>query len=246
MKNSRTATPMYIQLAEQLEEDINNKIYADGEKLPSENQLCEKYGVSRITVRQALEKLEEKNLLFSVHGKGTYVHREKISQNLTRITSFEKTLKEKGLSGYTEVEHYSKSRIPVNVRQIFGSDNLHRLCLVGYADDLPMVYYNSYLKSYIAERMYPLAKKWESEKRAFSTWDMYKDIEIRYLRMEQKFTATIADSHISKILKVPKGDPVIKMETYVYEKNSLEEYKIAYYRGDKYSFTIVREVDNGL
>ncbi|MBR5307024.1 MAG: GntR family transcriptional regulator [Oscillospiraceae bacterium] len=246
MKNSRTATPMYIQLAEQLEEDINNKIYADGEKLPSENQLCEKYGVSRITIRRALEKLEEKNLLFSVHGKGTYVQRKKISQNLTKITSFEKTLEEKGLTGYTEVEHFSKSRIPANIRQIFGQDNVHRLCLVGYAGDMPLVYYNSYLKSYVAERMYPLAKRWESQKKAFSTWDMYKDIEIRYLRMEQKITATIADSHIAKILHLPKGDPVIRVETYAYEKNMVVEYKIAYYRADKYSFNIVREVDNGV
>lgn len=130
-------------------------------------------------------------------------------------------------------------------RQIFGQDNVHRLCLVGYAGDMPLVYYNSYLKSYVAERMYPLAKRWESQKKAFSTWDMYKDIEIRYLRMEQKITATIADSHIAKILHLPKGDPVIRVETYAYEKNMVVEYKIAYYRADKYSFNIVREVDNG-
>ena len=127
-----------------------------------------------------------------------------------------------------------------------GSENIHTLCLVGYANNMPLVYYNSYLKGYIAERMYPMAKKWESEKKAFSTWDMYKAMETKYLHMEQKLTATIADNHISKVLNVPKGDPVIKMETHVYEKNSLVEYKIAYYRADKYSFTVVREMDNGL
>jgi len=243
MMDPKSSTPLYIQLAELLEEDILNKKYSDGEKLPSENQLCKQYGVSRITVRQALAKLEQKNLLFSVHGKGTYVQKEQISQRLTKITSFEKTLEEKGLTGYTEVEQYSKSRMPANIRQILGTDNIHRLCLVGYASDMPLVYYNSYLKSYIAERMYPMAKKWESQKKAFSTWDMYGEMELKYLHMEQKLTATIADNHISKILRVPKGDPVIKMETHVYEKNSLVEYKIAYYRADKYSFTVVREMD---
>ena len=244
MINRDSAVPLYHQLADILEQDILSKKYADGQRLPSEIQLCEKYGVSRITVRQALSNLESKGLLYSVHGKGTYVHHEQISQGLSCITSFEKTLAEKGLTGHTEVEQYSKSHMPGNVRQHFNSDNIHKLCLVGYANGLPLVYYSSYLKSYLAEKMYPVAKRWEAEKKAFSTWDMYKELGMRYLHVEQKFTADIVDTHLSKILGLSKGDPVIKMETFIYEKNILVEYKVAAYRADKYSFTIVRERDN--
>ena len=243
MVNPKSGVPLYIQIATILEEDILAKKYADGEKLPSENQLCQQFNVSRITVRQALLQLEQKNLLYSVHGKGTYVQQERINQSLTEINSFASVLAQKGLKGHTKVEQYSKNRLPANVKQLFNTDNIHRLCLVGYANDLPMVYYKSYIKGYMAEQMFTFARKWEEEGRAFSTWDMYSELNMRYLRVEQKFTATIVDNQISRMLHVPKGDAVIRMETTVYEKNSVVEYKIAYYRADKYSFTVVRDAE---
>ena len=90
--------------------------------------------------------------------------------------------------------------------------------------------------------MYDIAKKWEEEKRAFSTWDIYPEISMKHLQMEQKLTAIIADSNIAKILKISKGDPVMKMETHAYSHGDLVEYKEAYYRADKYSFSIVRQL----
>ena len=122
-------------------------------------------------------------------------------------------------------------------------DNIARFCLVGYANDLPIVYYNSYMISVVASEMYPIAQKWEEEKKAFSTWDMYPEIRIKNLQMEQKLTAVTADAYIAKILQVSKGDAVMKMETHAYSNGNLIEYKIAYYRADKYSFTIKRELD---
>ena len=59
-------------------------------------------------------------------------------------------------------------------------------------------------------------------------------------------TAVIADANIAKILKVSKGDPVMQMETHAYSHGELVEYKIAYYRADKYSFTIKRQLDRDI
>ncbi len=243
MVNHNSSVPLYLQLAADLEEAIYNKEYSDGEKLPSENQLCKMYNVSRITVRQALSKLEQKNLVYSVHGKGTFVRLADMSQSLVKITSFQKTLEQKGLTGYTEIEEYSLKKIPDAIKSIFGVDNIARLCLVGYANDLPLVYYNSYMINILAAEMFPIAQLWEKEKRAFSTWDIYPAISIKKLHMEQKLTAVIADGNIAKILRISKGDPVMKMETHAYSNGELIEYKIAYYRADKYAFTITRELD---
>jgi len=243
MVNHNSSVPLYIQLASELEEAIYSHKYKDGEKLPSENQLCKQYSVSRITVRQALSKLEQKNLVYSVHGKGTFVRLAEISQGLVKITSFQKTLEQKGLTGYTEIEEFSYKKIPDSIKSFFGVENLARLCLVGYANDMPLVYYNSYMVNTIASEMLPIAQLWESEKRAFSTWDIYPAIKIKNLHMEQKLTAVIADGNIAKVLKVSKGDPVMKMETHAYSNGDLVEYKVAYYRADKYSFTIKRQLD---
>ena len=243
MINHDSSVPLYLQLEAVLEAAIYNKEYKDGEKLPSENQLCKMYSVSRITVRQALSKLEQKNLVYSVHGKGTFVRIAEMSQSLVKITSFQKTLEQKGLTGHTEIDEYSMKKIPESIKVIFGINNIAKLSLVGYANDLPVVYYTSYMVSTIASEMFPIAQQWEKEKRAFSTWDIYPEISIRNLKMEQKLTAVVADAATAKILKVCKGDPVMKMETFAYSSGELVEHKEAYYRADKYSFSIVRQLD---
>ena len=246
MVNHTSSVPLYIQLASVIEEAIYNKEYKDGEKLPSENQLCKQYSVSRITVRQALSRLEQKNLVYSVHGKGTFVRLADMSQSLMKIVSFQKTLEQKGLTGYTEIEEYTLKKIPESIKSIFGADNIARLCLVGYANDIPIVYYSSYMINSMASDMFPVAQLWEKEKRAFSTWDIYHEIKIKNLHMEQKLTAITADANIAKILKIHKGDPVMQMETHAYSNGELVEYKISYYRADKYSFTIKRQLDRDI
>lgn len=97
---------LYVQLANCLSDAIYQGEYKPGDKLPSENSLCKQYGVSRITVRQALNLLIQQNLAFAVHGKGTFVKAPDISHELNRIISFSRVLQLKGLTGYTRVRGF--------------------------------------------------------------------------------------------------------------------------------------------
>ncbi|MDO5688913.1 MAG: GntR family transcriptional regulator [Tissierellia bacterium] len=71
--NMDASTPLYQQLCEALTQSIQNGEYRVGDRIPSEAKLTELYGVSRITVRTAVEKLCAENVLIKKHGKGTYV-----------------------------------------------------------------------------------------------------------------------------------------------------------------------------
>ncbi|MBU3112477.1 trehalose operon repressor [Clostridium lacusfryxellense] len=64
---------LYTDIYDNIKNDIVKGIYKSGEKLPSENEFCKEYGVSRGTVRKALEILAEEGLVNSLHGKGVYV-----------------------------------------------------------------------------------------------------------------------------------------------------------------------------
>ena len=64
---------LYTDIYDNIKNDIVKGIYKPGEKLPSENEFCKEYGVSRGTVRKALEMLAEEGLVNSLHGKGVYV-----------------------------------------------------------------------------------------------------------------------------------------------------------------------------
>ncbi|WP_226665604.1 GntR family transcriptional regulator [Metabacillus litoralis] len=65
---------LYLQVIDKIKEDIENSIYKEKEKLPSEFELSKSLGVSRATLREALRTLEEENVIIRRHGVGTFVN----------------------------------------------------------------------------------------------------------------------------------------------------------------------------
>src|SRR5579863_1888906 len=74
--------PLYHQLKQIVRSEIERGMYKPGDRLPSEPELIQRYGVSRITVRQALTELENEGVVVRRHGKGTYVAEQHIEQDL--------------------------------------------------------------------------------------------------------------------------------------------------------------------
>lgn len=75
--DGNSAVPLYEQMKIQLQEQIAAQIYAAGDRLPAEKELCEKYGVSRITLRRAVDELVAEGILERKQGKGTFVAAQK-------------------------------------------------------------------------------------------------------------------------------------------------------------------------
>jgi len=73
--NRNSPIPYYYQLERVLRQQIVDGTWREGEQILSERQLCERYGVSRPTVRQAIGRLVQDGLLYHVKGKGTFVTR---------------------------------------------------------------------------------------------------------------------------------------------------------------------------
>ncbi|HHY93479.1 MAG TPA: GntR family transcriptional regulator, partial [Firmicutes bacterium] len=88
--------PLHVQLTEILRGWVESGELGPGERIPSERELCERFGVSRTTVRQALAEAEQEGMLTRIHGKGTYAAAAKIAQPLVRITSFAETIRSRG------------------------------------------------------------------------------------------------------------------------------------------------------
>jgi GntR family transcriptional regulator len=84
--------PLYQQLRERLRARILDNALAPLAKLPSESELMGAHSVSRITVRQALNDLQKEGLIFKVQGKGAYVSKPKVSQDVTRLQGLSEAL----------------------------------------------------------------------------------------------------------------------------------------------------------
>ncbi|HHV65798.1 MAG TPA: GntR family transcriptional regulator [Peptococcaceae bacterium] len=238
--------PLYLQLKELIAKQIKEGILRPGEKLSSERELCERYGVSRITVRQALNDLDKEGLIYRTHGKGTFVAQPKVEQELFTITPFQNSLLKKGFKPRTKLLEYQV--IPNSYRisktlNIPLVEQIVQLKLLGLDEETPMAYYNSYFPLDLGLKMQKLAEQASSEGESFTALDLYKKIpELKLGTISQTIEASIADSYIANILAIKKGSPIFIVESIIYtDKDEPIEMKTAVYRGDKYKFTVIRK-----
>ncbi len=91
-----THLPRYAQIKDALRSRILDGTYAPLGQVPSEHALCTQFGVSRITVRQALGDLQKEGLLYKIHGKGTFVSKPKAVQNVTALQGFAEAMSSMG------------------------------------------------------------------------------------------------------------------------------------------------------
>lgn len=243
MRNS--AKPLYIQIKEDLETAIKSNKYPKDTKLPSEKELCEKYQVSRITIRKAIELLDNMGMIYAVQGKGSYVKTPMINAGLTKICTFGEMLAKNGCTGFTKILSYEEKAVDSMERLWKGPEwsNTSLLDLVGYSMNEPVVLYRSMINSLYGAQMYQEALKKEKNGEAFSTFDLYTSIGLHVGNVNQQILAISADKETAELLKLQPGKPVLVLESVIMDdKMRSVEYKKGYYRTDKYAFTLHREI----
>lgn len=244
------AIPLYRQLKLELQQRIADGEWKFGERIPSERELCEAHGVSRITVRQAIAEMVHEGLLERSQGKGTFVARPKISQPLSSMTPFETTLANWGLVPSTHV--LEQEFLPADFRtaevlEAAPGELLLRLSLLGMGDGKPLVHYTSYFRAELGRSMAEAARRREAQGRPFSTIDLYGDTgRTSPALARQTFEAAVADQHWGKMLDVPRGAPLLVITSlFLDERTRPLEFRVARYRGDKYRFYILRQLKPG-
>ena len=111
----RNSEHLYLKLSDTLAEQIMDGTLAEGTLLPSERELCQTHGISRTTVRQALQDLSQKGYIKAIHGKGTVVIRPQIRQELRSIYSFDEDMRRLGKHPETQIMDFVKIEPTGNV-----------------------------------------------------------------------------------------------------------------------------------
>ncbi|MFZ7102514.1 MAG: GntR family transcriptional regulator [Peptococcaceae bacterium] len=239
------SVPLHKQVEAILNDLITNKLKPD-ERIPSERELCKMYGLSRTTIRQAINKEVTEGNLYRIQGKGTFVAKPKIYQELFKMSSFKETIIARGME--PKVKIYSSDFLVATLQtatllHITPEEEILKMVLVGFADAEPIVLYKSYLPANLGRLTLKEAQKYEARNEAFSSFELYKsccDIEPYYTN--QTFEAILPNDFCSEVLRISKTQPVFKVTSIIYtQDNSPIEYKEAYYRGDKFKFNISRQ-----
>ena len=141
---AQTFSPLYAQLMDQIRSDIHRGLYAVGSRIPPEHELEINYGVSRVTVRRALQELTAEGLLERKQGKGTFVSMPRAEVRERRPQSFHDACRAEGRTPGCRV-------IRVLSRPADARDRAELLLFPTHSDD-EFVFFGGLIPLYAAER----------------------------------------------------------------------------------------------
>jgi GntR family transcriptional regulator len=238
MANSNRKRPLYDQLVDLLKGKIENEFEPDT-LLPSERELVAQYGVSRTTVRQALQELEQMNYIYRRHGKGTFVSDlRNHTTNLSGAYSFTDQMRSLGripetkilLYRVVEATKYFADKLNVNL-----GDKLIKIKRLRLADGIPMMLERTYLpfKLFLSLTEEHLAEK--------PLYEIFSEEYGQVVKMaEEEFYAGIARINDSDFLDINEGMPVLNLIRTTYNaKNEIIEYTLSVARGDQFKYKTV-------
>lgn len=227
--------PLHVQVEELLRNLISSQKSAPGSMLPKEVELANQLGISRSTVRQATNKLENEGLLKRKKGVGTTIASEKrLSTELNHWYSFTKEMKERGVDVQNLLIKTDFVPADEKLSQYFKIElgrPVLRLSKLKGAGSEPIVYFESYFHPRIGV----------TQKDDFSI-PLYSMLEAKYgikvVTSDENITAMLAGKMSTK-LKVSPESPILFRERFVYDPGGRPvEYNVGYYRSDKFIYSI--------
>ncbi|CAM3306033.1 GntR family transcriptional regulator [Vagococcus fessus] len=233
---SKKNLPVYMQIHDKIQEEIELGKWAVGDRLPSERELSLMFGVSRMTLRQAVQALADEGILERKVGSGTYVAREKVQETMTGTTSFSEIMAAQGKKPSSKTVSYFVTKPSASEIEKLGlseDSQVVRMERVRYADDLPICFevttipydlVDQYSKKEITQSLYQTVTKNNNHKIGHAV---------------QRVTAMLASEKISDYLEIKKGDPILRLKQISYlEEGRAFEYVRSQYVGSRFEFIL--------
>jgi GntR family transcriptional regulator len=233
--NHDSKVPLHQQAEEELRKLIQHDDYSNGALFPKETDLAQRWGISRNTLRQAINKLVQENLLERKKRTGTRVSKHKITTNLGNWISFSHEMEEKGLifkNLFIKAEQKKANNEVAGFLQIEPGTSVVCLQRTRSADKNPMVYFESHFHPRIG-----LSVNENFETPLYELLDHDHNIVPVYSREEIK--AIAATDKIAGLLKIKNGDPVLERKRVVLDAGRKPiEFNTCYYRSDWFTYSI--------
>lgn len=226
---------LYYQLKEELLKKIASKHWPPGTKIPSEKELCEMYGVSRITVRKALDELVRSGHLVRQQGKGTFVTNLSMEQRLSKFYSFSEELKKRGMDEHVRVIHFDQVAAADDVARHLGLkslDPVFKLTRLRMVDCTPYALETSYIPVAVCPTL--------SEKSIIEV-GLYNSMRASGVfpdRAIEKFRATVIRKTEAELMELKAGLPAMHLERVTYFGIRTIEYCSSIVRGDFFTYTV--------
>lgn len=230
-----SALPLYYQVRETVRQQIEAEQWKRGDLIPSESDLQEALGVSRATIRQALQELVAEGLLIRKQGRGTFVATPKIAEALPRLVSFTEEMRMQNLAPSTSEAAVEIVEAPERVAEALATpprERFLRIERVRCANGKPIVLLVSYLPRALGV-----------DPREDFSGSLYALLEgkygVRFGKAFQVIEAAAADDYVAQKLEIEEGDPILIIRRSAFSKSETPvEYVEGFYRADRYRYSI--------
>jgi DNA-binding GntR family transcriptional regulator len=226
--------PLYFQVTAQLEAAIDSGDLSPGDRLPNEIDLAGSLGLSRPTMRRALEELVDKGLLVRKRGYGTEVANTRVHRRV-ELTSLYDDLDAAGQSPTTEVLKLDPARVNAAAAAAIGADASTPLVYVErlrLADGRPLAVMHNWLPPTYAD----------VSKDQLVGDGLYRILRSRGVQPQvakQRITARSASQREARLLKIRRGQPLIAMQRTAYDADGQAiEFGDHVYRADGYALEV--------
>ncbi|SMO91802.1 GntR family transcriptional regulator [Gracilimonas mengyeensis] len=198
------------QVKQHLHKEITEGNYEPGEKLPSEKRLCDYFKVSRVTVRHALQNLENDGFIYRKQGVGAFVSNQNYKSNLVRLTDFAEDMRQAGLQSSSRLIELKKVDPIKEVNEILDirpDMKLIQVDRVRLGSGKPIAFDTTWLPPGYGQLLFD---------EDLTTQTIYNIIEEKYEipinAGSYRITAANANKFISKHLKLSEGDAVLEID----------------------------------
>lgn len=237
--------PIYLQIQEYFADKIQCGGLVPGEQIPSERELAEQFGVSRMTVRQALTALVLEGRLERIQGRGTFVAAPKVEHEVDFLISFTENSLRKGIrpgAKLLELERLPADRRLAQILNLRLGDPVYRVVRLRFGNNVPMVLETSYFPYHRC----PDLERFDMENR--SIFHILKEeYGVCFDRMRQSLEPVAANDFEAEMLNVPVNSPLMLVERVTFDAGGLPvEYAKDIYRGDRSRFISEVAIGDGL
>lgn len=222
----------HLKIAEYLIDCISTGVYKEGDKIPSENELCRQFGTNRSVVRQAVARTASLGWLTSRQGRGSFVNRRPrlVSYSLSSRTCFSDNMNNQGILHSCKVLKCVKRRPTENEKRYLRLDrklSIYELEILRYVDRCPIS---------VTTTILPAEKVPQLEKHLVDFHSLYQVMtgcyHLRPRRSKSVFQAMLPATSDAELLNIPENVPIIKIESFVNHLDQPVEYSNSRIRGD--------------
>lgn len=237
--SSVTARPasLYARIREELRTLIVSGAWQPNDPLPSERDLMAQYGVSRITVRQALGDLQKESLIFKLAGKGAFVAQTRPFQELGRLQGFAEAMEARGHETYNRVlaiEHGTASDLVASRLGLVPGAPVTELKRVRYLDRQPVSLDITWVPRALGER---LAREDLGSRDIFLIIE--NDCATPLGHADLVIDAGLADAALGEQLDIDVGAPVLRIERLTHDAAGRPiDYEHLYCRADNFQYRL--------